>query len=70
MMHGFRLQRTGQRVLDDLLGNFWVKYNLEDFSAAVALYQEALKILSVKFASMQIWLLWPDHYKKDIFQTP
>ena len=29
------LQRTGQRVLDELLGNFWVKYNLEDYSAAV-----------------------------------
>jgi len=56
------LQRTGQRVLDDLLGNFWVKYNLEDFSAAVALYQEA-QDFERQIASMQIRLLWPDHYK-------
>jgi tetratricopeptide (TPR) repeat protein len=56
------LQRTGQRVLDDLLGNFWVKYNLEDYSAAVKSYQEA-QDFERQIASMQIRLLWADHYK-------
>lgn len=57
------LQRTGQRVLDDLLGNFWVKYNLEDYSAAVNSYNEAQNF-ERQIAGLQIQLLWPDHYKE------
>ncbi|MBM3170957.1 MAG: hypothetical protein FJZ75_05025 [Bacteroidetes bacterium] len=56
------LQRTGQRVLDELLGNFWVKYNLEDYSSAVLSYQEAQEF-ERQIAGVQIQLLWPDHYK-------
>lgn len=56
------LQRTGQRVLDDLLGVFWVKYNLEDFSAAIKSYQEA-RDFERQIAAMQVRLLWPEHYQ-------
>ena len=35
------LQRTGQRVVDDLLGVFWAKYNLEVYRVAIKAYQDA-----------------------------
>lgn len=56
------LQRTGQRVVDDLLGVFWVKYNLEEYGAAIKAYQDA-RDFERQIAAMQVRLLWPEHYQ-------